>query len=177
MTETRQSYCLGIRQVVNPKEILTRSHLPRLGHFIRRVVEDLQHVLQSLECKNWPNQKLIDDRIDGGQVGVHTSRAPDGQEDAKQGRIHDVLLHRRAYQSMQCVEDTDLSSTTMHPAGVNRGISLRKTVKKSCVGIVLGQASCHYQHCRRWCRPLPSSAVNVGRCRRRRRMRRRLPLS
>ena len=77
MIETRQSYCLGNRQVVNP-QILRRSHLQRLGRFIRRyvkenVVKDLQHILQSLECKNWPNQKQINDRIDGGQVGIPTS--------------------------------------------------------------------------------------------------------
>ena len=144
MTETRQSYRLGIRQVVNP-QILMQSHLQRLGRFIKwyveeNVVEDLQHDLQSLERKNWPDRKQINDCIDGGQVGVHTSRARDGQEDAKQGRIDDVLLHGFAYQSMQCVEDTDLSCTTMHPTGIHRGVSLRKTAKKSCVGIALGRA-------------------------------------
>jgi hypothetical protein len=39
---------------------------------------------------------------------------------------------------MQCVEDTDLSCTTMHPAGIHRGVSLRKMAKKSCVGIAFG---------------------------------------
>jgi hypothetical protein len=87
-----------------------QSHLQRLGRFIKwyvkeNVVKELQHVLQSLERKNWPDRKQINDCIDGGQVGVHTSRARDGQEDAKQGRIDDVLLHGFAYQSMQCVED------------------------------------------------------------------------
>ncbi len=142
MIETRQLCRLGIRKVVN-LQILRRSHLQRLGRFIRRyvkenVVEDLQHILQILEHKNWPDRKQINDHIDGGQVGVHTSRALDGQEDAKQGRINNVLLHCCANQIMQCVEDTDLTSTTMHPAGIHRGILLRETAKKSCAGIALG---------------------------------------
>ena len=77
------------------------------------------------------------------------------------------LLHPCAYQSMQCVVDTNLPSTTMHPLGIHRGILLRKTTKKSCDGIVLGRASRHYQHY--W---LPTSALDVGRCRCCRRMRR-----
>jgi hypothetical protein len=73
------------------------------------------------------------------------------------------LLHGFAYQSMQCVEDTDLSCTTMHPTGIHRGVLLRKTVKKSCVGIALGRAPCHYHHCRRRCRLVGGCVVEARR--------------